>query len=273
MARQGTVAMVTPRGEPVWKPGARRAIDLAHSRMCCERRVMERMAHWTNWLELGSWGAAIAGTVIAVISAVQASNAYRMKATLEMAMPFVRVAALSLDKPDILTAYESELTTARDILRKKTRRNLAVAGLAVSVPALSVGMGLLIPQFTSPTEIRFSAGDAARQECATTGLNWAMKTTCTNRWILAPGRKIQAQAALGSGTPEELDVLVEGCAQVRWELLADGDSLGSGVADPGHQERELNVPIKGTSSLTIRAERIDGDSCSAQFVVKAVVWP
>ncbi|ASR36969.1 hypothetical protein BAY61_20525 [Prauserella marina] len=73
----------------------------------------------------------------------------------------------------------------------------------------------------------------------------------------------------------ELDVVVDGCssrAQVRWELLADGEALGNGIAGSGSQEPKLNVP-RGTSSLVIRAERTDDDSCSAELVVKAVVWP
>ncbi|MFF5218869.1 hypothetical protein [Micromonospora sp. NPDC000442] len=97
------------------------------------------MSDWTDLLERASWFAAITGTLVAVIVAVQASNtSSRMKATLDMARPFVRALALSLDKPEILAAYETECTTARDILRKKTRRRLGVAGVALGLPALSV---------------------------------------------------------------------------------------------------------------------------------------
>ncbi|MEH0931369.1 hypothetical protein [Micromonospora sp. CPCC 205558] len=241
------------------------------------------MSHWTNWAELGSWFAAIIGTLVGVFMAVQASNTFRIKATLDMARPFVRALALSLDKPDILTAYESECTTAGDILRKKTRRMLVVAGLAFALLATGVGGALLLPRLPQhlqrpyPTEIRFSVGDAAQQECKTTGLNMAMSTTCTNHWFLdSSGQRIQAQATLsGPARQRDLGIVVDGCsgrAQVRWELLADGESLGNATAGSESQEQELNVP-KGTSSLTIRAERIDDESCSAKLVVEAVVWP
>lgn len=241
------------------------------------------MSHWTNWAELGSWFAAIIGTLVGVFMAMQASNTFRMKATLEMARPFVRALALSLEKPDILAAYESECTAAGDILRKKTRRMLIVAGLAFALLATGVGGALLLPhlpqspQRSYPTEIRFSAGDAAQQECRTTGLGMAMSTRCANRWFLdSSGQTIQAQATLsGPARQRDLSIVVEGCsgrAQVRWELLADGEALSNGVAGSESQEQELKVP-KGKSPLTIRAERIDNDSCSAELVVEAVVWP
>ncbi|GGM67263.1 hypothetical protein GCM10011608_60690 [Micromonospora sonchi] len=237
------------------------------------------MPHWTNWAELGSWFAAIIGTLVGVFTAVQASNTFRMKATLDLARPFVRALALSLDKPDILAAYESECTTAGDILRKKTRRMLVVAGLAFALLAMGVGGTLLsrLPEPPNRTEIRFSVGDAAQQECETTGLGWVMSTTCTNRWFLdSSGQRIQAEATLsGPARQRNLGIVVDGCsgrAQVRWELLADGKALGNGMAGSGNQEQELNVP-KGKSSLTIRAERIDDNSCSAELVVEAVQWP
>lgn len=235
------------------------------------------MSHWTNWVELGSWLAAIIGTLVAVAMAVQASNTARMKATLDMARPFVRALALSLDKPEILAAYESEWTTAKDILRKKTRRKLVVAGLAFVVPAMGVAAALLLPQFTYPAEARFSVGDAAQQKCVITGRDWATRATCTNHWFLnSSGQRIQAQATLLSQARQtDLDIIVGGCsgrAQIQWELLADGEPLGNGTAGSGSQEQKLNVP-RGTSSLTIRAERIDDVSCSAELVVKAVVWP
>ncbi|MFF5072373.1 hypothetical protein ACFY2R_14495 [Micromonospora olivasterospora] len=212
--------------------------------------------------------------------AVQASNTFRMKATLDMARPFVRALALSLDKPEILAAYESECTTAGDILRKKTRRWLVGAGLAFALLATGVGGTQLLPKLPklhNRTEIRFSVGDAAQQECETTGLDWATSTTCTNHWFLDSSRqRIQAQATLsGPARQRDLSIVVDGCsgrAQVRWELLADGEALGNGMAGSGSQEQELNVP-KGKSSLTIRAERIDDNSCSAELVVEAVQWP
>jgi hypothetical protein len=115
---------------------------------------MESMSHWTNWVELGSWVAAIIGTLVGIYMGVQASNTFRMKATLDIARPFVRALALSLDKPDILAAYESEWTTAKDILRKKTRRNLIATGLALALLATGVGAALLLPQPTfDATEI------------------------------------------------------------------------------------------------------------------------
>lgn len=238
------------------------------------------MSHWTNWVELGSWLAAIIGTLFAVYMAMQASNTSRMMATLEIARPFVRALALSLDKPDILTAYESEWTTAKDILRKKRRRRLVVAGLAFSLPATGVGAALLLSQLTSPvnpTEIRFSVGDVAQQECLTTGLGFATSTTCTNHWFLdSSGQRIEAQATLsGPARQRDLDIVVDGCsgrAQVRWELLSDGEALSNGIAGSGSQEQKLNLPL-GKYSLTIRAERTDDDSCSAELVVTAVVWP
>ncbi|NGM13323.1 hypothetical protein [Verrucosispora sioxanthis] len=198
-----------------------------------------------------------------------------MKATLEMARPFVRALALSLDKPEILAAYESECTTAKDILHRKTRRRLGVAGVLLGFPALSVIAALLLPEIPNRTEMRFSIGDAAQQECTTTGLNFAMHTTCINRWFLDSSRQtIQAQATLsGPARQRDLSIAVDGCsdrAQVRWELLADGEALGNGMAGSGGQE--LRVP-KGKSSLTIRAERIDDNSCSAELVVEAVQWP
>lgn len=104
-----------------------------------------------------------------------------------------------------------------------------------------------------------------------------MSTTCTNRWFLDSSRqRIQAQATLsGPARQRDLSIVVDGCsdrAQVRWELLADGEALGNGMAGSGSQEQKLNVP-KGKSSLTIRAERIDDNSCSAELVVEAVQWP
>ncbi|SFC14871.1 hypothetical protein [Micromonospora sediminimaris] len=236
------------------------------------------MSDWLDLLERGSWFAAIAGTLVAVIVAVQASNtSSRMKSTLDMARPFVRALALSLDKPEILAAYESECTTAKEILRKKTRRRLGVAGVVLGIPAFSVTAALLLPEVPNRTEMRFSIGDAAQQECTTGGLNFAMHTTCTNRWLLdSPGQAIQAQATLsGPARQRDLSIVVDGCsdrAQVRWELLADGETLGNGVAGSGSQEQELRVP-KGKSSLTIRAERIDDNSCSAELVVEAIQWP
>jgi hypothetical protein len=245
------------------------------SRNC---RAMESMSHWMNWVELGSWVAAIIGTLVGIYMGVQASNSFRMKATLDIARPFVRALALSLDKPDILAAYEAECTTAKDILRKKTRRNLIATGLAFALLLTGIGLALLLPPPTFRTEIRFSAGDAAaQQECETRGLDWAMSTTCTNHWLLdSSGQRIQAQATLsGPARQRDLDIVVDGCsgrAQIRWELLADGEALGNGMAGSGSQEQKLDVP-KGKSSLTIRAERIDDASCVAEFVVKAVVWP
>lgn len=237
------------------------------------------MSHWTNWVELGSWLAAIIGTLVAVFMALQASNTFRMKATLDMAGPFVRALALSLDKPEVLAAYEAELATAKDILRKKIRRTFVGAGLVFALSATVVGVKFLLPQqqIIFPTEIRFAVGDAARQKCETTGLSWATSTTCTNHWFLeSSGQRIQAQATLsGPARQRELGIVVDGCsgsAQVRWELLADGETLGNGTAGSGSQERKMNVPL-GKSSLAIRAERINDDSCSAELVLKAVVWP
>jgi hypothetical protein len=238
------------------------------------------MSHWVNSLEPWSWVAAIVGTALAIWTGVQASNTFRMKATLDIAKPFVRALALSLDKPEILAAYDAELAEADKILRKKIRRNLIWAGSAVALVAAMVGMVRTLPHLTvqdNPTEIRFSNGDAAQQECKTTGLGWAMSTTCINRWSLdSSGQKVQSQATLsGPARERELDFVVEGCsgsAQVRWELVADGEALGNGMSGPESQVQELKVP-KGKSSLTIRAERIDHESCSAKLVVKAIVWP
>ncbi|MGC5051404.1 hypothetical protein ACLQ2S_08140 [Micromonospora sp. DT48] len=239
------------------------------------------MSDWADWLERASWIAAIIGLLVTVIVAVQASNiSARTKATLEVARPFVRALALSLDKPEIMAAYESECTTAKDVLRKKTRRRLGTAGVILGFAASSVTAALLlsqIPPAHSRTEIRFSIGNAAQQECTTTGLNLATRTTCTNRWFLdSPGQTIQAQATLsGPARQRDLSIAVSGCsdrAQVRWELLADGEALGNGTAGSGHQKQELRVP-QGKSSLTIQAERIDDNSCSAELVVDAVQWP
>jgi hypothetical protein len=247
------------------------------TRISYNYQAMASMSHWTNWVELGSWLAAIAGTLIAVVMAVQASNTSRMKAALDMARPFVRALAISLDKPDILVAYESESATAKGILRKKTRRKLVGAGLVFALPATGAGLGFLLPPLTSGPEIRFSVGDAARQECNTTGLGWVMNTACTNRWFLASsGQRIQAQATLPTPARQrDLDIVVDGCsgrAQVRWELLADGEALASGLAGSERQEQKLNVPVR-KSSLVLRAERIDNESCPAELVVKAVTWP
>ncbi|MEU3269793.1 hypothetical protein ABZ639_03045 [Saccharomonospora sp. NPDC006951] len=241
------------------------------------------MSHWTNWLELASWLAAIAGTLFGVFMTVQASNASRMKATLDMALPFVRALAISLDRPDILAAYESESATTREALRKKARHKLVVAGLIFAIPAAGVATGLLLPRITSfPKDMRFTVGDAARQECEYAGSGGAPvagSSRCSNHWSLgAPGQKIQAQDNLPNRAADEagtadLDIVVTGCSgrpQVRWQLLADSEALGEGVAGSEQQEQQLDVP-PGKSSLTFRAERIDDDSCSAELVVKAVV--
>jgi hypothetical protein len=87
------------------------------TRSSYDYQTMASMTHWTNWVEPGSWVAAIIGTVVAVIMATQASNTSRMKATLDMARPFVRALAISLDKPDILAAYDSESPSTKDNLR------------------------------------------------------------------------------------------------------------------------------------------------------------
>lgn len=233
------------------------------------------MSDWMDWL---AWSVGIAGTSVSAFVAVQASNtSSRMKATLDIARPFVRALALSLDRPEILAAYESESATAKDILRRKTRRRLVAAGCVFAIAATGVAAGFLLPEASRGPEIRFSVGDAARQECRTTGQGWVMNTTCTNRWFLdSSRRRIEAQAALsGPARQRDLGIVIDGCsgrAQVRWELLADGESLGNGMAGSGSQEQELRVP-KGKSSLTIRAERIDDESCSAELVVNAVQWP
>jgi hypothetical protein len=235
-------------------------------------RSMERMAHWMSWLERLSWGAAVVGTLITIVTVIQASNTFRMKATLELARPFVRALSVSLDKPEILAAYESECTTAKDRLRKKIRLIIIVIGLAIVLAVTGFVAAKVLPDAPNRTEIRFSVGDAAQQECKTTGFNWGMSTTCTNRWFLnSSGQRIQAEAPLsGPARQREVDVAVDGCsgrAQVRWELLADDEALGNGMAGS-----ELKVP-NDKSSLTVRAERIDTASCSAELVVKVIVWP
>lgn len=229
---------------------------------------MVSVSHWTDWVALAS---GVVGTVATTVAAVQASNTSRMKATLDMAMPFVRALALSLDKPELLAAFESESTAAKDILRKQKRRKQVAAGAAFALTVVGVGVIFIPPP--APRGIQFSVGDAAQRECNDYGLGSVSHTTCTNRWFLdSSERKIQARATLeGPARETDLDIVVDGCsghAQVRWELLADDESLGNGMAG---SKQILDVPAD-KSSFTIRAERIDDDPCSAELVVKAVVW-
>ncbi|MCT2582968.1 hypothetical protein [Actinophytocola gossypii] len=242
-------------------------------------QAVARLSHWTNWVELVSWVAGIFAALFGIAMTVQASNSSRMKATLELAEPFVRALALSLDKPELLAAYESESKTAKEILRKRTRRKLVRLGLVLGALGMVAGVSLLLSQVYQPRSangLRFAVGDAAQQQCEQRGLGSVANILCTNRWSLnSSEQEIEAQATFPSpGREADLDIAVRGCsgrAQVQWELLADGELLGRGVTGSDSSEQISDVPAS-VSALTVRAERIDDDSCSAELVVEAVVW-